>query len=132
MRFNRVAQFAALFLTPAILSSSSAYAAKGALDAVSIKEKIAAHGVGQRVRVTLTDRTEAEGIIASVGDQSFALQARGEDQSRSIEYAQITGVHGDGLSTGATVGIWVTVGVVVLVVALVSIARGEAGLAKQI
>jgi hypothetical protein len=131
MTFNRVAQFAALFLIPAILSNSPAYAAKRPHDAAAVKEEIAARGVDEGVRVTLSDGTEAIGAIVSIADQGFTLRPKGADEPRSIDYAQITGVQGDGLSIGANLGIWVMLDVVVLVAALVSIARGEASLAKQ-
>ena len=122
----------ALFLVPAMLSNSSTYAARKPLDAAAIRERIAAHCVGQGVRVTLTDKTEAIGIIVSIGDRSFALKANNADQPRSIEYAQVTGVRGEGLSTAVKVGVFAGIEVVVLVVALVSIAKREAGLAKPI
>jgi len=123
MRLNRIAQVTVLLLIPAILSNSLAYAASRPPDAAAVKEKIAARGVGQKVRVTLADKTEAKGMIVSIGDQSFALTALGAAQPQSIQYAQVTGVHGDGLSGGAKRGIFVGIGGAALIVVLVLIAR---------
>ena len=75
MRLNRIAQVTVLLLIPAILSNSLAYAASRPPDAAAVKEKIAARGVGQKVRVTLADKTEAKGMIVSIGDQSFVFVA---------------------------------------------------------
>lgn len=59
-------------------------------------------------------------MIVSIGEQSFALRTKGVDLPREIQYAQVTGVHNNKLSTGAKVGITVgVVGVAILIVALV-------------
>lgn len=132
MTFNRVAHFSALLLISAVLNNLPAHAAGNPPGAAAIKERIAAHGVGQGVEVTLASGTEAKGTIVSIGDQSFALRAKGADQPRSIEYAQVTDIHGDGFSTGTKVGLAVGILMVVLLVSLASIAKEEASLAKQI
>jgi hypothetical protein len=38
------------------------------------------------------------------------------DQPREFQYAQVTGVHGAGLSTGAKIGIGVAIGVAAVVI----------------
>jgi len=132
MKLNRVFQLTALFLIPAMLSDSLVCAAKKPLDTPAIKQKITAQGVGHGVRITLADKTEAKGIIVSIGDQSFTLKAKGADQPRSIEYAQITGVHGGGLSTGAKIGIAAGIVVIVVVVAIASLGKGMPGLTGRV
>jgi hypothetical protein len=148
MKLSRITQYTALLLIPALLHSSFAYAASKPVDAAAIKEKIATRGVGHGVRVTLTGKTEARGIIVSIGDQSFALKVKGADQPQSILYAQVTGVHEDGsskkakvadaregeFSTGAKVGIAVGIGAMVLVVVVIVVGflKALSGAAKHV
>lgn len=109
MTFSRVLRCTALLLIPALLTNTSAFATNKPIDAAAMKQKIVEHGVGHGVRVTLADKTEDTGLIVSIGDQDFTLKAKGWAQSRTIEYAQLTGVHRDHLSTGVKVGIGVVV-----------------------
>ena len=124
MTLNRITQFTALLLIPALLNNSMAYAARKPLDASTVKEMIAMCGVDQRVRVTLADKTEAKGLIVSIGDQSFGLTAKGANHPQNIQYSQVTGVHGYGLSRNVKVGIFVGAGMTtVLLLAVVAIKK---------
>jgi ABC-type phosphate transport system permease subunit len=91
------------------LSNSLAFAAKKPVDPAAMKAKVTARGVGQGVRVTLADNTEAKGLIVSIGEQSFTLKPKGVDQPREIPYAQVTGVHNQKMSTGTKVIIGVAI-----------------------
>jgi hypothetical protein len=120
MTLSRLVRFTALLLIPALLSNNLAFGSKRPIDAASVKAKLEARGVGQGVRVTLADDTEAKGLIVSLGDQSFSLKGKGDDQPREISYTQVKGIHNAKLSTGAKVGIGVAVaGVAIVIVALV-------------
>ena|SRR5579859_2840684 len=121
MTLSRLVRFTALLLIPALLSNNLAFGSKRPIDAASVKAKLEVRGVGQGVRVTLADNTEAKGLIVSLGEQSFSLKEKGDGQPREISYTQVTGVHNSKLSTGAKVGIGVAaagVGIAILVFVL--------------
>ena len=67
MTLSRLIRLTALLLIPALLSNTLAFAAKKPVDPAAVKAKIAARGVGQGVRVTLADNSEARGLIVSIG-----------------------------------------------------------------
>jgi hypothetical protein len=117
---SRLIRFTAMILIPALLSNSFASAAKKPADPAAMKAKIQARGVGQGVRVVLTDKTEAKGLIASISENSFTVKAKNADQPREIEYAQVTGVHGAGMTKGQKIGLGVGIfGAAVLIAGLV-------------
>jgi hypothetical protein len=120
MSLSRLFRVAAMLLVPALLSNSFALASKKPIDPAIMKAKIQARGVGQGVRVTLVDKTDAQGLIVAIGDQSFSLKAKKSADVRQIGFAQITGVHNDHLSRGQKVGI--TVGIFAGAVVIVAVA----------
>jgi hypothetical protein len=97
-----------MLLISVLWMNGPAAAAKPADPAV-IKASIQARGVGNGVRVTLADNTEAKGAIVSISDQSFMLKAKHDAQPREIQYAQLTGVHKDKMGTGTKVLIIVAI-----------------------
>jgi hypothetical protein len=109
MKFSRLMRFTAMLLIPLLVSNNLAFAAKKPADPAAMKAKVAARGVGQGVRVTLADNTEAKGLIVSIGEQSFTVKPKGADQPREIQYAQVTGVHNQKLSTGTKILIGVAI-----------------------
>jgi hypothetical protein len=115
MTLSRIARFTAMLLIPALLSNNLAFAARKPVDPAAMKAKVQTRGVGQGVRVTLANDTEAKGLIVSIGEQSFALKSKGADQPRDIPYAQLTGVHNDKLGTKTKV---------IIIVAIVGAAIG--------
>ncbi|HEY2471129.1 MAG TPA: hypothetical protein VGI45_25275 [Terracidiphilus sp.] len=120
MTLSRLVRFTALLLIPALMTNNLAFGSKRPIDAASVKAKLDARGVGNGVRVTFADNTEAKGLIVTLGDQSFALNEKGSDHPREISYLQVTGVHSAKLSRGAKVGIGVAVaGVGIAIVLLV-------------
>jgi len=101
MKFSGPIRFIAMVLISALLSNSLAFASKKPADPAVLKAKIQARGVGQGVRVTLTDATQVTGMIVSIGDQSFALRPKKKNAGpQEIAYAQLTAVHKDKLSRG--------------------------------
>ena len=105
MTLSRMFRLVAILLVAALLSNSLAFAAKKPADPAAMKVKIQARGVGQGVRVTLADKTEAKGLIVAIGDQSFTLKPGKSPDVRQIEFTQLTGVHGDHLTRGQKIGI---------------------------
>jgi hypothetical protein len=121
MRISRLIRFTAMLLISVLLSNTLAFAAKKKpADPAVLKAKIQARGVGQGVRVTLTDATQVTGMIISIGDQSFAIRPKKKDaQPQEIAYAQLTAVQKDKLSRGqkiATTVIIVSAGIAVLAI----------------
>ena len=90
MTLSRLVRFTALLLIPALLSNNLAFGSKRPIDAASVKIKLEARGVGQGVRVTFADNVEAKGLIVSLGEQSFSLKGKDDDQPREISYTQVT------------------------------------------
>jgi hypothetical protein len=120
MKLSRLVKSVAMLLISAMLSNSLAFAAKRLPDAAVMKAKLEHRGVGRGVRVVLADKTEAKGLIGSLGEQSFTVKVKNADQPQEIQYAQVTSVHNDKLSTGQKIGIGVEVlGVAVLITAIV-------------
>ena len=86
----RLFRFAAILLIAVLMLDNLALAAKKPVEAAAMKGKVRQRGVGRGVRVTLDDKTEAKGLIVSLGEQSFMLKSNGADQPRAIPYAQVT------------------------------------------
>jgi hypothetical protein len=110
MPIHRVLRFTAFLLIPAILSNNLAFAAKKQLDSTAVKAKIQSEGVGQGVQITRVDKTEVQGVIASIGEQSFVLvlKAKGKSEPTTIDYAQVTAIR---RRHKLTTGQWVAIGV---------------------
>jgi hypothetical protein len=122
MTLSRLVRLAAMLLIPALLSNNLAFAAKNPADPATMKAKLQARGVGNGVRVTLADNTEAKGLIVSLGDQSFAVKPKGAAQPQEIQYAQVTGVHNDKMGTGTKVVIVVVIaGATIGIIAAVAV-----------
>jgi hypothetical protein len=82
-----------------MLGNSLAFALMRPVDPTAIKTKVEARGVGQGVRVTLSDKTEVKGLIVRIGEQSFAVKTTSAQQLQEIQFSQVTGVHNDKMST---------------------------------
>jgi small nuclear ribonucleoprotein (snRNP)-like protein len=120
MILSRLFRFTAMFLAVVLLSNNLAFAKKP-VDPAVMKAKIQARGVGQGVRVTLSDQTEVKGVIVAVHDQTFVVKSKKVTEPQEIDYAKVTGVHNDKLTRGQKVGIVagvVAAAVVVFVVVL--------------
>jgi hypothetical protein len=103
MALSKLARLTAMLLIPALLSNNFAMAANKPVDPAAMKAKVQARGVGQGVRITMADKTEAKGVIVSVGEQSFTVKPKGAAQPQEIQYAQVVGVHNDKMGTGTKV-----------------------------
>jgi hypothetical protein len=106
---SRLARLTAMLLIPALMGNCFAFAANKPVDPAVMKAKVQARGVGRGVRATLTDQTEAKGVIVSVDEQSFTIKSKDAAQPREIQYTQVTGVHNDKMGTGTKVIIVVAV-----------------------
>jgi hypothetical protein len=113
----------AMLLILAMLSNSVAFAAKKPVDPAAMKEKVEMRGLGNGVKVTLADSTEAKGIIVKIGSESFAMKSKGADEPRDIQYTQLTGVYRDKASTGEKVGIIVAVAGVGIAITVLAVAH---------
>jgi len=116
MTLSRWTRFSAILLIIALLGENLALASKKPIDPAAVKAKIQARGVGQGVRVTFADQTEAKGIIVAVNDQTFALKPK-NTALLELEYAKVTGVHEDKLSRGqkVTIGVCIVAGVIIVI-----------------
>jgi ABC-type phosphate transport system permease subunit len=124
MKLSRLVRLTAMLLIPALLSSNLAFAASKPVDPAAMKAKLQARGVGNGVRVTLADNTEAKGLIVSLGDQSFTVKPKGAAPAQEIQYAQVTGVHNNKMGTGTKVVIVVAIaGATVGIIAAVWVHR---------
>ena len=105
MTLSRWFRSSAMLLVFVLLSNSFAFAGKKDPDPGVMKAKIQARGVGQGVRVSLADQSEAKGLIVAIDDRSFTLRPKKSPDLRQIDYAQLTGVHNDHLTRGQKVAI---------------------------
>ena len=122
MQCSRLVRAFAVLVVSTMLIDNVAYSAVKA-NPEAMKAKIVARGEGQDVRVTLADKTQVKGFIVSIHEQDFVLKTKGPGEPRTIEYAQVTGVHRGHMSTAAKVGIGVAVGFVgILAVGLIAMA----------
>jgi len=120
MKFSSVVRFAAILLIPAMLSSNEAFASRKPADPIVTKAKVQGRGVGQGIRVSLTDKSEVKGLIVSIGDQSFAVKPKDAEKPVDVEYVQVASVHNKKMTTGQKVGIGVAIfGTAVIVTAAV-------------
>jgi len=128
MNLSRWIRLTAMLLIPALVYTSlPAFAAKPA-DPAAMKAKVQARGVGQGVRITMADKTEVKGLIVSIGDASFAVKAKKDDQPQTIQFAQVTGVHSDKMGTGTTIIIVVAaLGIVIGIVAVIFVHGFKSG-----
>ena len=106
MTLSRCFRSSSMLLVFVLLSNSFAFAVKKAPVPAVMKAKIQARGVGQGVRVSLADQSEAKGLIVAIDDHSFTLKPRKKSADvRQIDYAQLTGVHNEHLTRGQKVAI---------------------------
>jgi hypothetical protein len=100
----------AALLSITLLCNSVALAAPKPLDPVKIKLTLTQRGIGKSVKVKELDGTTVTGVLTGIHDDSLEVAPGKTAQSITIQYAQVTSVHNDGMSTGAKVGIGVLIG----------------------
>jgi hypothetical protein len=93
------------------ISANAAVAPTPASNAVAMKAKVEKRGIGNSARIIKTDGSAMVGKIESVGADSFQLLPRKSTTPSEIAFADVSAVHGTGLSTGAKIAIGVVVGV---------------------
>lgn len=113
MSCTRLLRNVTLFAVATLLINSPAVAV-GKHEPGVMKAKIVARGEGQDVRVTLADHTQVKGFIVSIHDENFVVKEKGPGEPRTIDYAQVTGVHRAHMPTGAKIGIGVGIGFLAL------------------
>ena len=98
---------------------------KRELLAQKVRAQVAQLGAGKSsvVRVVLYDKTKYHGHITDVGEDSFVVADAKTGATASINYAEVKGIKGNNLSTGAKVGIGV--GVAAAVAIIVGVIRGR-------
>jgi len=90
--------------------------------AEKVKQAIAKLGTGETafVKVKLRDKTNLEGFVSTIGDDSFVVTDGKTGVATTVAYPQVKKVKGNNLSTGAKIAIGVGIAVVVLVVIIAS------------
>jgi len=126
LSFTRGVRFFAVLLIITLLSNNLAYAHKKPLDAPAVKARVELRGVGKGVRVIEVDKTEVQGSIVSIGDQSFVLRPKDSGVSVDIPYVQVRDIHNTGLSTGAKIGIVAGAAAAVAVIIIVVLYKKNA------
>lgn len=111
LRSLQLLRIVSTVLTFALVSNSVAVAAPP--DAAKQKQKLIARGIGNTVRVTETSGTTVTGTLISVDDTTFKVMPRKAAEAVTVAYADVSSIHGGGLSTRAQVGIGITILVLV-------------------
>ncbi|HKR02110.1 MAG TPA: hypothetical protein VJT09_15635 [Pyrinomonadaceae bacterium] len=99
---------------------------KRAMLAAEVKTGIAAIGTGKsaRVRVLLTDKTRYHGYVTEIGEDHFVVADAKTGVTSPIAYAEVAGIKGNNLSTGAKIGIGVAVAAAVVIIAAIIASSG--------
>jgi hypothetical protein len=128
MRFSRLGRLSASLLISAQFFAQLSVAEEKTVDAAAVKATVQARGVGRGLKIVELDKTQVNGVIVSIGEQSFMIEQKKGEPPAEIAYAQVRSIHNKGkLSTGAKVGIWVAVGAAVAVVVAVLVFRHNFG-----
>jgi hypothetical protein len=95
--------------------------AKRALLAAEVKRGVAAIGTGKssRVRVLLDDKTKYHGYITEIGEDHFVVADAKTGMTAPIAYMEVKGIKGNNLSTGAKIGIGVSIAAAVVIIAAI-------------
>ena len=102
-------------------ASAATKAEKQARFAEKVKAGLERLGTGTdaRVHVRLRDKTKLTGYVGEVGEADFVVVEPKTGAATRVAYAQVKGVGGNNLSTGAKVAIGLGIAVAVLVILLV-------------
>ncbi|HEX8844609.1 MAG TPA: hypothetical protein VF791_08190 [Pyrinomonadaceae bacterium] len=97
-----------------------------AMLATEVKAGVAAIGTGKssRVRVLLNDKTKYHGYITEIGEDHFVVADARTGATAAISYAEVKGIKGNNLSTGAKIGIGVAIAAAVVVIAVIVASGG--------
>ena len=90
------------------------------------KNEVQKRGAGERVKVTLRNKTEVKGYISQIDAESFQVTEKKSGRVTTVAYQDVLKVRKQGMSTGAKIAIAAGVaGVVVLVSIAATIASNE-------
>lgn len=117
-------RYSGLLLIPLLLAQTIILAAAPAPDEAAIRSKVSAYGIGYRVKVDLTDKSQVNGVIAGIDEKTFAVKPKGNTPAQAVPYASVQRIHKDGLSTGQKIGIGAAV-IVVAFGAMIAIALAQ-------
>jgi hypothetical protein len=107
----------ALVLCLCLTANSMAVAAQRPMDATTAKQKVQAHKIGGKVRITESDGSEVTGKVASIDANTFQVQPKSGSPIQ-ISFSNVKAVHGGGLSTAAKIGIGVGIGVGIAIIVI--------------
>jgi ribosome recycling factor len=94
-----------------LVGNSVALAAGVPLDPIKLKQTLTQRGIGKGIKVKELDGTTLTGVLTGIHDDSLEVAPAKTVQSITIQYAQITSVHNNGVGKGAKVGIGILIGV---------------------
>jgi hypothetical protein len=114
-RLRSCSWFVALVLCLALVTSSVAQGTSGGAGALSGKDVLQSHQVGQMVVVKRTDGSKVRAKIVSVRDDAVVLRGSGGGNVE-IAYKDIAKVQNGGLSRGAKG--WIIGGVILVVLGI--------------
>jgi hypothetical protein len=90
-----------------VVTFNGVAALAAALDADKIKSEITKRGTGEkaRVRITTRDNAQLKGYISDIGESTFAITTKHPPETRTLSYSDVVQVKDPGLSTGGKIGI---------------------------
>lgn len=97
--------------------------AKKAKLSAQVKAGVRQIGMGKSsiVRVVLYDKTKYHGYITEIGDEGFVVADAKTGATAPIAYPEVKGIKGNNFSTGAKIGIGLSIAAVIaLVIAVVA------------
>lgn len=103
--------------------TNSTEEAKKAKLSAQVKAGVRQIGTGKSsvVRVVLYDKTKYHGYITEIGEEGFVVADAKTGATAPIAYPEVKGIKGNNFSTGAKIGIGVTIAAVIaLVIAVVA------------
>jgi len=120
MKLNSLALSALLVIAP-FLQVANAQAQTDAGNAVKIKSEVAKRIANKKthVNVVLLNGDKLRGRIEEADDDSFAIRQDKTNQKIELSYTDVSKVKGQGLGTGAKIGLIVGAAAVVLAVVVV-------------
>lgn len=101
--------------------------AKKAMLAAEVKAGVARLGTGtsSRVRVLLQDKTKYHGYIAEIAEDHFVVADAKTGALAPVGYAEVKGIKGNNLSTGAKIGIGVAIAAAVGIIAAIIMSKSN-------
>src|SRR5215471_18488751 len=74
------------------------------------KNEVQKRGAGERVRVTLRDKTEVKGYISQINAESFQVTDKKSGRVTTVAYHDVLKVRKQGMSTAAKIAIGAAIG----------------------